>query len=439
MERRIEASTGAKVSSSDRFRRLRTPLSVSGLSASGLKRLRRVLAREKAPYLAYSGASSVRPASVPVATVGAGESFAAAFSYGDVTTASIGTTALVCDGKAVAFGHPLDWQGKTLMGANAARTLAIVDDEVNGPYKLAKVRGLAGTVDQDRLSGLRAFLDEAPDPIPVRVNVESPDTGRSQTGRSFALLDEVMPPVAFFTLIGNLDSVFDQISGGSSSVSFRIEGLKKNGEPFVVTRDNAYSTHEDISITSSHELERYLWTLVSQEFQDITLTKVVVDTTVHEERDDLTVINILASVNGKRFRDVRRVRVKPGDDLGLRVILRKPSGARESVETEMKIPGKARRDGFISVTGSGDEGEQLSCFFQGTICKVRLPNSVQSFADVVEFLEDRAKNNVVTVHMSLGRGISKQKRLKLDKPVTGNEFLEIDLPARGGGGGIVFD
>jgi SpoIVB peptidase S55 len=434
MERRIEAGTGSKVSSSDRFRRLRTPLSVSGLSTSGLRRLRKVLAREKAPYLAYAGASSPRPASVPVTTVGAGESFAAAFSYGDVTTASIGTTALVCDGKAVAFGHPLDWRGKTFMGANAARTLAIVDDEVNGPFKLAKVQGLAGTVDQDRLAGLRAFLDQAPDPIPVRVNAESPDTGRAQLGRSFALLDEVTPPVAFFTLIGNMDSVFDQISGGSSLVSFRIQGLKQNGDPFVVERDNAYSTHEDISITSSHELERYLWTLVSQEFQDITLTRVTVDTTVLEERDDLTIVNVLSSVNGKRFRDVRRVRVEPGDDLELRIVLRRPSGVTESAETKMKVPGRARRDGFISVTGSADEGEQLSCFFQGTICKVRLPGRIQSFSEVVEFLEERAKNNVVTTRMTLGPRISIEKRLTLGQPVTGNEFLEVDLPGGGRGG-----
>jgi hypothetical protein len=429
MESRIEATTDEDVSSGDSFRRMHLPLSVSGLSRRGLTRLRRVLDREKAPYFAHAGASSIRPASTPVTTVGAGESFAAAFSYGDVTTATIGTTALVCDGDAVAFGHPLDWRGKTFMGANAAGTLAIVEDDEVGPYKLAKVRGLAGTVDQDRLAGLRAHLDEAPDPIPVRVNAASPDTGRSQIGKSFALLDEVTPPVSFFTLIGNMDSVFDQISGGSSSVSFTLEGLKQNGDPFMVERSNAYSTHEDISIASAHELERFLWTLVSQPFQDVDLTKITVDTEIREERDDLRITNLLIAVNDGRFRDLRTVRVHGGDNLDLRIVLSTPTGDKQRIEMRMKIPGRAKRDGFVSVSPvSSDPGDQLSCFFQGTICKVRLPGSVESFNEVIEFLEGLSKNNVLNARLQLGRRTVINKSVTVDRPLVGNgEFVQIDV------------
>jgi hypothetical protein len=434
MAARISAASGEEASASDEFKRMRVPLSVSGLSRSSMKRLRRVLDREDAPYLAYAGASSAKPASVPVATLGAGDSFAAAFSYGDVTTATIGTTSLICGGEAVAFGHPLEWRGKTFMGANAARTLGIVDDEVDGPYKLAKVKGLAGTVDQDRLAGVRAQLDEAPDPIPIRVDATSPDTGRTQSGRSWALLDEVVPPISFFTLIGNMDSVFDQISGGSSTVSFRIEGLKKSGESFAIDRLNAYSTHEDISITSSHELERFLWTLVSQTFQDITLTKVTVDTVVREDRNDLRISNLLLAVNDGRFKDVSLVRAKGGDRIRLRLILTTETGAKETVETSLKVPRRAKRDGFLSVApvASGSEG-QLSCFFQGTICKVRLPGSVESFADVLEFLDGQPRNNVIRARMSFGRRFEVVKEVSVDRPLVGRgHFAEVKL-SRGEG------
>jgi hypothetical protein len=429
MERRIESSTDAEVSSTDRFRRMHLPLSVSGLSGRGMRRLQRVLEREKAPYLAYPGASSIRPASTPVTTVGAGDSFAAAFSYGDVTTAAIGTTSLVCAGDAVAFGHFLEWRGNTFMGANAARTLAIVKDTETGPYKLAKVRGLAGTVDQDRLAGVRAHLDEAPDPITVRVDATNPDLGNSQIGRSFPLLDEVTPPVAFFTLLGNLDSVFDQISGGSSSVSFTLQGVKENGAPFDVQRDNAYSTNEDISIASSHELERYLWTLVSQPFQDVDLTKASVETEVRENRDDLRITNLTISKNGGPFRDISSLRVANGDVLSLRIFLRATGGPDQVVETTLKVPGRARHDGFLSVGRlSGSSQDQLSCFFQGTICKVRLPQRVDSFADVIEFLETLPKNNVLTAHMQLGGSHSVDKQITLDKPLTGrSEFVSLNL------------
>lgn len=435
MAEAIEHETGEEVEESDSFEVLRVPMSTSGLAASALNRLSSTLEREGAPLFAYPGSSASMGGPPPTATVGAGDSFAAALSYGDITFATIGTTALVCDSKAVAFGHALDWAGKTEMGANSARTLAIVEDEARGPYKLAKVKDLAGLVDQDRLAGVRALLDRAPVPIPITSRMTSLDTGVTRFGRSTAVLDKIVPPVAFYHFIGNADSVYDQITGGSSRVFFRITG-EADGEEFVVGRRNLYSTHEDITIASAHELERYLWTLVSQPFAEVDFTRVRMIATFDEERDDYRIRKALVSRNGGPYRDVREMRAEPGDELDVRVKLRRLDGSIMTADLELEIPSDTTRFAYVAVTGAmGSREDDLSCFFNGDICKVRLPRSIDSFQEVVRFLRHRAKNNVLTARLFTGRRgrVVDEDREELDKPVVGSDFISLDLPGRRGG------
>ncbi|MDQ3986048.1 MAG: hypothetical protein M3280_06070 [Actinomycetota bacterium] len=430
----IEGATGEEVAESESFEVLRVPLSASGLGASAMNRLSSTLDREDAPLFAYPGSSARLGGPVPSATVGAGDSFAAALSYGDITFASIGTTALVCDDKAVAFGHLLDFTGKTELGANAARALAIVEDEQNGPYKLAKVKDLAGLVDQDRMAGLRALLDRAPVPIPVNSKMTSLETGITRFGRSSAVLDTILPPVGFYHFLGNADSVYDQIAGGSSKIFFRIVG-QADGEEFVLGRHNVYSSHEDIALASARELERYLWTLVSQPFAEVDFTKVRMIGAFDEDRDDYKITKALVSRNGGPYRDVREMRAEPGDDLGIRVTLRRLDGTTFTVDMELQIPPDTRRFAYITIAGASRFGDDdLSCFFDADICRVRFPRSVDSFQEVIRFLRHRPKNNVVRASLITGRRgqVVDEDRAELDKPVLGSDFIRLDLPGRSG-------
>ena len=402
-----------------------------------MDRLSSTLERERAPLTAHTGSSAGAPSGTP-ATLGAGDSFAAALSYGDVTFATIGTTALVCDDRAVAFGHQLKWAGRTEMGANAASTLGIVDNSEEGPYKLATVKGLAGTVDQDRLAGLRALLDEMPEVIPVISVTNAENTGLSQRGKSYAVLDRIVPSLAFYHFIGHVDSTFDQITGGSSSVFFRIKGETEDGTSFEVERDNLYSTHEDISIASAHELERTLWTLFTQPFEEIDFTRVKVKSSFSEDRTDLKVREVRVSVNGSRFRGEREYEVEGGDELDLRVRVRDPDRNISNIDMHLEVPEGTRGGGSIEVSGmqeGSDDG--LSCFFDGDICKARIPKGVDSFGEVIEFLDARPENNVLTARLREGRRTIDSDEVVVGGPVSGFGYVSLDYPGRDGGG-VVF-
>jgi SpoIVB peptidase S55 len=435
----IITSSGAEVGNPARYRRLRLPLSISGVTDRAVNRLASTLRREHAPLTAYAG-SSARAAfgGPPPATLGAGDSFSATLSYGDVTFATIGTTSLVCDGKAVAFGHPLNWTGNTEMGANAAETIGIIEDSEKGPYKLAKVQGLAGTVDQDRLAGVRASLTDTPSVVPVVAEVTADNTDSTQRGRSYGVLDKIIPSLAFYHLIGHIDSTYDQITGGSSDVTFTIEGVIEGGAEFKVRRTNLYSTHEDISIASSHELERYLWTLFTQPFEEIDFTEVKVKADVHEAQNDYRIRKVRVSKNGSRFKVVRdELKVEGGDILDLRVRVRDPERVIHKFEMQLKVPKKARGRGYIAVSGTGEsfgDEDSISCFFQGDICVVDLPKGIDSFEGVLDFLENRDTSNVLRSVLVVGRRQADADRVELDSPVKGFDYISLDFPGGNRGG-----
>ena len=72
------------------------------------------------------------------------------------------------------------FSGRTSLGAGSADAIAIVDDPL-GPYKLANVTSPVGTLDQDRLAGIRA-VDGEPPSIPITTVITSLDSDNSHVG-----------------------------------------------------------------------------------------------------------------------------------------------------------------------------------------------------------------------------------------------------------------
>ena len=436
----IRTSSGHNVGDADDYRKMKLPLQISGVTQRAVRRLAKTLKREKAPYTVYAGSSSSAALGGPTGTFSAGDSFAAAFSYGDVTFATIGTTSLVCSDRAVGFGHPVNWTGRTEMGANEATTVGIVEDNRTGPFKIAKVKAPAGTVDQDRLAGVRALLDRIPETTPVVAEVTATNTGVTQKGRSYGVLDKVMPSLAFYHLIGHMDSTFDQITGGSATVTFKIKGVTRSG-PFVSARTNQFSTHEDISIASSLELERTMWTLFTQPFEDVHFTKVRVEASLSEARNDLRLRRVRVSKNGGSFRGVSELKVKGGDRLTVRARLKTPSDDLKKIDMDLKVPRGVDGSGSIAIAGSASqsfEDQALSCFFVGDICEADLPRSVDSFEEVLDYLDNRDTNSILRAEMRDGRKVIDTAKADVGGPVTGFDYVSLDFPGgrRGGGGGV---
>lgn len=226
------------------LRRLPTPLAVSGLARRSSAQLQALTDRAGLPVLVTPGGtgSASDGGSGPVA----GGNFAAVLSTGDVTSAAIGTTAVACAGRVVALAHEFNATGDTLMAAHGASAVAIVDDPVEGPFKLANVGAAFGRLDQDRWSGVRAELGPVPETIPVVSQVTAHDHGVTRTGRSGVVRAADVPLAAGLHLVGNIDATIDRIGGGSAALETRVGGTAADGTPFTFARSNLFVSDTDI-------------------------------------------------------------------------------------------------------------------------------------------------------------------------------------------------
>ncbi|MDQ4025470.1 MAG: hypothetical protein M3217_08270 [Actinomycetota bacterium] len=429
------------------FRQLLTPFSVSGLSDTRIDRLRDVVRDERLPLLPHRGAAASSQGSTPqiapnTEPLQPGDSFAAALSYGDVTAAGIGTATMVCNGKALAFGHPFAFEGETFLGANHAEAITIINEPVFGPYKLANVRELVGVVDQDRLAAIRADLGEGPVLIPVTSTVVAQNTNLTRDGETKVVESEVVPFLTLNHLIGNIDTVFDQISGGSASLSWTIEGVGESTGPFTLSRNNLYASEFDISFEAGFELLGNLFTLFGNEFEEVTFTGVDVDATVKDDIELYRIHDVLVSLNGGDFLERRRLRARPGDRIGMRVVLLNFEEDEERlVDLEVQIPSKTRGEAVIEITGGSAGGPGEECFFFGENCESN--EEVDSLAALVTALENAPHNNELLARLRSGRRskVTAQDAYVLEQVVTGFKRVRIRLirdgRRRGGGSGSV--
>jgi hypothetical protein len=428
MRQEIAQETGtSEAAVGGSFERLKVPLAVSG-AGRGLSRVRRAVSREELALLPYAGSAAAASDSVlPGASLGAGSSFAAALSYGDVTIAGVGTTTMACNGQALAWGHPFSFTGRASLGANAADALTIVNDPLFGAFKLATIEEGVGIVDQDRLAGLRGVFGVEPESIPLSAAVTALDTGRSRTGETLALSQEAAPFLTFFHGFSNIDSTFDQITGGSSDMSWIIRGTRESGGTWSLTRSNKFADDFDISFGSMFEIESQLNQLLNNDFEKVELTSVDMNMAIEETVKRYTVEDLLVSTNGRVYRNVNRVRVSPGDTILLRVVLQ-PEGrtADRLVDMSLRVPSRARRGGSIEVFGGSGEFDFGGCFFEFEECGGETSGSVDSFDELLSSLERQPKNNRLTARLRMGRLRSRDVQ-HLDQVVTGSQFLNVRL------------
>jgi SpoIVB peptidase S55 len=367
------AAAAAGVSSAEfpsTARQLRMPVAVSGLNARGLDRLNQVIQQANLPFATYRAGSAQAVLDSSAAPLVPGAAVGAAASYGDLTFAGVGTltaTALCGDEvRSLAFGHPFFFDGETGLGWNAAEVLTVVPDPSNlfGPFKIANLAELRGTVDQDRLAAIRAVDGELPQLSAVTSHVENPDLGTSRDGRTDVARQDFMPFLSSFHLLLNQDRVFDRLGAGSSDLSWTIRGTRASGEPFELVRRNMYYSPWDISFESIFELEFNLFAIQENGFESVRIDEVALDSEITQRNRTAKITRVLSASSLQPALKARKyLFVRPGDMMRLRVFLL-PAGAtvERSVDLSQRVPRTARGEGVLAVGGGGIQADE-ECFF----------------------------------------------------------------------------
>src|SRR3954453_4801030 len=376
------------------LQQLVTPLAVTGL---GPKRVNRLQADANAAGLnvkAYAAGRATGAATstttAPTARPQAGGNFAAALSYGDVTVAGIGTTTAFCGDQALAFGHPMNLAGPVHYGASDAQALAIVQDNTFGSFKMANIAAPVGTVDQDRTAALRADLTALPRMADVTTVIRNGDTGKSRAGTTRVTDPRSLPGLLPYAAWANYDSVFDEVGDGTATSDWTITGTRGGGMPFSLSRSNQWASREEVPVEPALDLAYAADALANNETEDVTIDNVSFSSTVATKYEQLHITKMEVSVNGGRYSSARRLTVKVGAKLKIRVSLRPFHQTTTSTTTlNMTVPRSARgRSGELAAVGGVSLGQDLEdgsegCLLAGGGCGDPADGSLSSLMKAI--------------------------------------------------------
>jgi hypothetical protein len=443
-QRQVARSTGSRQSEvGSEFSQLKLPVGISGIGTRGMTKVARMLDRENAPFIPYASSAASAEQTSSGGEVHAGDNFAAALSYGDITFSAVGTTTMVCDGKVVAFGHYFDFSGDTSLGSNEADAITIVDDPLFGPFKLANIKQGIGTLDQDRMAGVRALVGPLPDIVPITSTVTSLNNNRSRTGETYSLDDDYLAFLAYYHVYSNILVTMDEYSEGSAEISWTISGTKDDGTPWSLERSNLYTSRYSIADSAPYELLDDIYALYYNDFEEIHFTSIEFDATVREEMRQYRLRRVRTALNGEELGRHKRLKVRPGDVITIEQTLhpltddgeKNPDTSQDQILTqEIEIPETMKKDGHLSVTGGESDYEGRICLYRPRRCSRDGEDAIDTFDEYLAALEDRPHNNDVITRLYSGRRgkIESETVETVDRVVGGRRTIDIDLRGRGG-------
>jgi hypothetical protein len=333
------------------------PLAVSGVRPGRVEQVIKRLGLDGAvrPF----AANSATPGGGSASDIFPGSNFAAAWSYGYVTWAAVGTTTDVCGGTALAFGHPFQLDGRASQSAHAADAIMIQSDPVFGSFKVANIGGVVGTVDQDRLLGLRAPLGDGPETTSVRSRIFSPSRNRDLTGQTWVARAGMVATLGGTHVLQSLDDAMDARTGGRVQLTWTAEGTRSNGSPWTITRTNSFADPVDV-VLEAFEVAGWLGDIERNRFADVDIDDVNVTGSVSETFQRLRFGDVRVAVNNGTFRKIGaidRLQVRGGDTIKVRVplIKYKQETPSRTVNLRLAVPERlAGRSVQLAVVGGAN-------------------------------------------------------------------------------------
>jgi hypothetical protein len=422
------------------MRQLPLPLGVTSSAARIDKVAERLQKRLPNTRVFPMGRSSTSQAAA--ADIAPGSNYAAAVSTGDLTSAAIGTTTAVCDGVALAFGHPFNFAGATTLSAHAAEAVFVQDDVAFAPFKVANLGGMVGTTDQDRLAGIRGRLGAMPSSIPVTSLVRAP--GSSRSGSTQVYLHDYVPDIAAEHLLVNADRVLDRIGEGTAAMNVVVSGRRASGAPFRVAVDNRYASGDIASEIIWPVLET-VGDIVYNPFEDARVTGVSIDATLTEKYAGYTVGAVYRKRPSGTFAKLSTsapLAVTAGTRLNLRVALTpyRNVGPAKNVDLSVVVPADmAGGMGALAVEGGAGSGFGFG--------EEEPPgdSGPASFDELLKQLAGAPRNDAVTAMVLTEKETNsgtmrrtRSARANAGEVVSGSTFVPISVVApRGATAGVV--
>ncbi|MEV7398070.1 hypothetical protein [Aeromicrobium sp. NPDC092404] len=297
-------STSDTTSSYSTIRRLTLPrvsVGIPGEDATTMAAKSRTLAAKapgKVTFQTAAAATDIDPQDAIVA----GGNIASAWSYGDVTMASVGTITAVCGTKVFAFGHPDTYTGTSTATFHAASTAFIQEDGGDGSYKLVNIdTDPVGQITQDRLSGIMGVTGQLPATTLITSNTTVDGATTSATTR--VAVPEALGSAVGGQVFNDVIAGLDQYSGpGEALMTWNIGYTPKGGQPATYTRTQRISLNSYFAEEAPYDLASDVEFLQTGSDTKVTINSVTVNTELKPVYNALRISRIDVRKSGKWIR-----------------------------------------------------------------------------------------------------------------------------------------
>ena len=391
------AARGVSVRAGDGgFTRLELPVSLSGGGEAIERRITDRFLGAIPDVRVVTGGNRAPATAASPSTIQAGGNFVAALSYGAVTAAAVGTTTFVCDGRAVAFGHPFLYEGPKTYSAHSASALFVQPNTDGYPFKVANIGGVVGTVDRDLTAGIAARLGAGPRTTLVTSTL-SRVGGRAATDTTRVPAGEFTPSIVGLHILRAVQTALGGESKGSATMSVKITGVRANGRPFTFTLSDRYTHSNRLGLALAEQTYFQLEALgTKQEFESVRITSVDVKGTVEPTIRQYRVATVTVK-KGSRYVSPDQATWTPGSTVRFRVAMASYKNllGRRTVDLALKVPRSLPRTGVSLVVEAGSEGFKpgylTATSFDGLLRELQISGHGSSIRVGLHRLDDRGE------------------------------------------------
>jgi hypothetical protein len=363
---------GVSAAAARSMRPLEVPVRLSGPTGAKFDEVADAFEAAHPGTSVVRGAPAGSAAGAPTDIV-AGGNLAVSLAYGDFSAVGVGTATTVCGDVVTGFGHPLLYDGATRLGMHGASAVRVVDDPTLTPYKLANATGPVGTIDQDRLAAVAGRLGALPLTTAITSSITNRDDGRTTAGRTDLVHpDSLLEAVLVHGWINYDARVFDDVYfRGTSRVSWTISGVRADGSPFSVTREDRHASDQDLSSESLYDVAFAAHGIHTNPYEEVRVTDVDYEASAGSpfRVDRILTRQVTASVDGGPAQR-GLLELLPGSEVVVRVPLQRHRGATRTVEMTLEVPDDAAGYGYLQVSGgtSSDE-DAFECLWFPEWCE----------------------------------------------------------------------
>lgn len=417
---RSGAATRAEVSSG--FSRLPLPIGISG--SIDRKRLRATLDRHGLgeARLFQTGAVTANTADVPIVS---GGNLAASLAYGDFNAIALGTATAVCGSEILAFGHPVEFTGRSNLTMHGAKALFVQEDSLGVPFKVGNAGAPAGRITQDRFAGVLGVPGTLPPTTKVTSMIELghvPGLDPSSYATTISAPNWV-PDFAAWHVFTTQERAFDAHAPGSQVMTWTVKGHRQDGSTFRYTRGDRFADPNDIIWAAPDELFMQLYRLQQNGSERITFSDISTDTTMTDVYQAYRLGKVQLRAGGTWRRLPQQMFVRPGTTKRFKVTLVSDQLPDRDVRLEVVIPRTAKRWGELTFMGGNS-------FYGGEEFWYE-PTAGPGFDRVLKEIRSAPRNDEVVATLRLrrvgGGTVSRTDRVQTRAVVTGERYVGIEV------------